>query len=386
MHQKTIQKAVHLIEGFEGIEEEAYLDQVGVATIGAGLTKYPDGTFVRLGDRCSAQVCRGYLESMIKNEYIPALSLIPGWGRLGPERQSVLLSFAWNLGSNFYGKQGFETITRVLEEGSKHPGAYRQMPAALSMYVTANGRVLEGLQKRREREGEIWLKEDDGVTVFTCHKSTFLKKAPIPSIYLSSDGRMGMEPGEFLEVVAVDEVPEDVHSWVTLKGTGEKWAIYLPHWQAQGAVPSLDEWEKVDWADFDSHVSKYITVGEILLYDMRRKPEPGSAEEEELINLAKEFDKIRDAWRGPLGISSGHRPEPFNARIGGVPGSYHTKGMALDIYPIGESVNEFYKWLSRRWSGGLGDGRNKGFVHIDTRDGGGFHPRADAKPCCIWTY
>lgn len=386
MTQQTIQKAVTLIESFEGIEQEAYLDPIGVATIGAGMTKYPDGSFVRLGDHCSDVVCRGYLEAMLRDEYIPALSSIPGWCRLGHKRQAVLLSFAWNLGPNFYGKEGFESISRVLEQGSKNPGAYAQLPGALSLYVTANGKVLEGLKKRRAEEGAIWAEEDDGVTIFTCHVSTFIKQAPIASIYLSADGRQGMEPGEFIEVVAVDEIAQNAHAWVTLKENGERWAIYLPHWQAQTAKPSLDEFEKVDWSDFASHVSKYVTVGEILQYDARRRPVSGSREEEELINIAKELDLIREAWHGPIGITSGYRPEPFNTQAGGVPGSYHIKGMALDIYPVGESIGEFYKWISRRWSGGLGDGRSLGFIHIDTRDGGGFHPRADVNPCCTWSY
>ena len=47
--------------------------------------------------------------------------------------------------------------------------------------------------------------------------------------------------------------------------------------------------------------------------------------------------------------------------------------MALDIYPVGESCAVFYKWLAKRWTGGLGDGCHKGFVHIDTRDNGEFH-------------
>ena len=150
-HPQTTRKAIQLIERFEGVEEDAYLDQVGVATIGAGMTKYPDGSFVRLGDHCSKQVCRGYLESMIENEYIPALAAIPGWTRLGPARQAVLISFAWNLGKNFYGGDGFETISNVLGDGAYDPGVYKQMPGALSLYVTANGKVLEGL--KREKEG-----------------------------------------------------------------------------------------------------------------------------------------------------------------------------------------------------------------------------------------
>jgi hypothetical protein len=40
----------------------------------------------------------------------------------------------------------------------------------------------------------------------------------------------------------------------------------------------------------------------------------------------------------------------------------------------------------QRWSGGYGDGRTRGFIHIDTRENGRFHPRPGAKPAAIWDY
>ena len=101
-------------------------------------------------------------------------------------------------------------------------------------------------------------------------------------------------------------------------------------------------------------------LSEKLSYDKRRRPVEGSKEEEELLYIAGQYSLIQEAWGGPLGITSGYRPEPINTRVGGAPGSYHSKGMALDIYPVGESCAVFYKWLARRWTGGLGDGCNKG--------------------------
>ena len=55
--------AINLIEGFEGVETQAYLDPVGIPTICAGLTRYPNGTPVRIGDVCNKEVCRRYLET-----------------------------------------------------------------------------------------------------------------------------------------------------------------------------------------------------------------------------------------------------------------------------------------------------------------------------------
>ena len=382
----TLAIAVNLIKGFEGVETEAYLDPVGVPTICSGLTRYPNGAPVRMGDVCNRAVCDRYLEDMLRSKYIPPLFSIPGWSDFGPRRQAVLISFAWNLGANFYGNTGFETISSVLDDGAKKPEAYSKMPDALSLYVKANGVELEGLKIRRRQEGELWQCEDDGVMKFKCVIPTFLKKAPIQSSFLSNDGKQGFEIGETFQAVAFEGLADEAHAWVTLAEVSERWAIYMPHWVLIEPEPSSDVEDKVDWGDFGARVAPAATVGELLSYDKRRRPVEGSKEEEELLYIAGQYSLIQEAWGGPLGITSGYRPEPINTRVGGVPGSYHSKGMALDIYPVGESCAVFYKWLARRWSGGLGDGCNKGFVHIDTRSNGEFHARAGVKPSAIWSY
>jgi GH24 family phage-related lysozyme (muramidase) len=389
MIQGTLALSMGLIEKFEGIEEHAYLDSVGNTTICAGLTRYPDGAPVRSGDVCSKPVCKAYLKGMVENEYIPRLKTIPGWDRLGQCRQSVLISFAWNMGPNFYEAKGFETISRVLRDGAKNPETYDEMPAALSLYSMANGTRLEGLVKRRAMEAEIWKGESDGVRNLDCMHDTFLKKAPLPSEWLSEVALRPFKTGETIRVVATDEIPADSHEWVVMEGSGERWAIYKPHWwvRPDHQIEEFDPQKvEIDWDNFDALVSKYLTVGEVLQNDARRKPERGSTEEKALIALGKEFDAIREAWGGPLGITSGYRPEPINRDVGGRAGSFHAKGMALDVYPVGESCAAFYKWIARRWSGGLGEGCARGFVHIDTRDNGQFSARGGLSPCCVWSY
>lgn len=382
----SLAMAVNLIKGFEGVETKAYLDAVGVPTICSGLTRYPNGAPVRMGDVCNEAVCERYLEDMLKHEYIPPLYSIPGWNGFGPRRQAVLISFAWNLGPNFYGGKGFETITSVLNEGARKPEAYSQMPDALNLYVKANGVELEGLKIRRRREGELWQCEDNGKMKFECIVPTFLKQAAIDNKFLSNDGKQGFETGEAIEVVSFEGMADNAHAWITLAELGERWAIYIPHWMLAWPKPSADVDEKVDWGDFSAMVGEHATVGELISYDKRRRPIEGSKEEEELFYIAGQYSLIQEAWGGPLGITSGYRPEPINTQVGGSPGSYHSKGMALDIYPVGESCAVFYKWLAKRWTGGLGDGCHKGFVHIDTRNNGEFQPRAGVKPSAIWSY
>ena len=79
---------------------------------------------------------------------------------------------------------------------------------------------------------------------------------------------------------------------------------------------------------FAQWLGPYATVGELISYDKRR-PIEGSKEEEELFYIAGQYSLIQEAWGGPLGIVSGHRPEPINTRVGGSPGSYHTKAWPL---------------------------------------------------------
>ena len=384
----TLALATVLIEQFEGVEKHAYTDGVGVPTICAGLTRYPDGSPVRMGDTCSEPVCRAYLQSMIEENYVPRLMAIPGWDRLGKCRKAVLLSFAWNLGPNFYGSSGFESITKALDAGARNPEEYKKIPDILNLYTRAGGVELQGLKIRRAEEGRIWAREDDGTMIYNCNISTFLQKAPINSRFLSSEGRQGIEPGESIEVVATDSIPASAYQWVTLKGNGERWTVFRPHWtvKAEGEEVEPKEDDPIDWSNFNAHVGKYLTVGEVLQWDSRRRPDNGSDVETQLLILAEQFDLLREAWGGPVGVVSGYRPEAINRDIGGVPGSYHVRGMALDVYPEGESCSMFYKWISKRWNGGLGDGCSRGFVHLDTRDGGGFAPLADGRPCCVWSY
>jgi GH24 family phage-related lysozyme (muramidase) len=386
MHPETLDIAIREIERFEGIELDAYLDPVGVPTICAGLTRYPNGSPVRMGDVCRADICRSYLRLMLQEEFGPKLATIPGWAELGPKRQAALLSFAWNLGAGFYGATGFETISRVLREGAARAEVYQEMGNALALYVKAGGQTLPGLVNRRKAEAELWNQESNGIMKFKANQQTFLKKAAIDSRYLSDQGKRSYAQGDVISVSRLEEIPADSHAWVTMDGGTERWIAFLPHWEEQRAKPNAVAPKTVNWSDFGSPVGEYITVGEVLQYDARRRPKPGSAEEKSIIAICKEFDAIRKAWDGPLGITSGYRPEPINSQVGGVPGSYHTKGMALDIYPIGESLEKFHQWLLQRWSGGYGDGRHRGFIHIDTRNNGCFNARAGVKPAAVWTY
>jgi lysozyme len=145
---------VTLIKEFEGCYLKAYPDPLtgGLPiTIGWGSTLKLDGTPFHLGDKITQQEADDLLNRQLKDDYLPSLTKIPDWDKMDEPMQGCLLSFAYNLGANFYGGSGFNTISRCLKEKR-----WNDVPAALMLYVNPGSNVTEGLKRRRKAEGDLW--------------------------------------------------------------------------------------------------------------------------------------------------------------------------------------------------------------------------------------
>lgn len=214
-------------------------------------------------------------------------------------------------------------------------------------------------------------------------QDTWLKKEPVSAIHLEDKDKLFVEKGKTFGVATSVELPMQGHVKVVLASRAGEWWIYESHWKKkQDVVVSPTN---LDWSNFNCLVTPNLTVGEILQWDKRRIPRANSTMRARLYQTALQFQQIRDAW-GPLGVTSFYRPEPINSNVGGVPGSRHTTGEAMDVYPIGRDLGGFYTWVRSRWTGGLGDGRDRGFIHLDTRNGGGFVPGGGVRPFTEWWY
>lgn len=216
-------------------------------------------------------------------------------------------------------------------------------------------------------------------------RETWLKKRPEQADVLGEHEKVRVAPGRVYAVMRWDELPANVHAKVELDHGAGTWFIYEPHWELPKATGSGVS-TPVDWADMGAKVSEYFCVGEVMQYDKRRMPTAGSGDEARILRMAQELDKVRKAWGGPLAVTSWYRPEPINQQVGGVPGSRHITGEAVDVYPVGRSLESFYQWIRVRWSGGLGDGRSRGFLHLDIRANGHFVPGAGVRPIREWNY
>jgi GH24 family phage-related lysozyme (muramidase) len=150
-----LDKAADLIAEFEGYRGQPYKCPAGVWTIGYGTTYYPDGTLVTPRDTSiSKQRAMELLENHIDNAIVPLLSSnIPTWGVMNGNQKAAIVSFAYNLGSHFYGGPNFNTITKALSKREN----FSQVPSALMLYVNPGTNFEAGLRRRRKAEGDLWM-------------------------------------------------------------------------------------------------------------------------------------------------------------------------------------------------------------------------------------
>jgi N-acetylmuramoyl-L-alanine amidase len=100
-----------------------------------------------------------------------------------------------------------------------------------------------------------------------------------------------------------------------------------------------------------------------------------------LARTLKVLDQLRSDLHVPITITSSYRDVDYNAAVGGVTGSEHTKGLAIDFVARGGTSTQWGKKLktyrgktfslpnigSFVFHGGIGIYVSRNFVHLDTR-------------------
>ncbi len=154
---------IDLIKTFEGSRLQAYPDPKTGAepiTIGWGSTRDKNGRPFKLGDRITQAEADDLLLWQVVNGYLPPQERIPGWKTLNDNQKGAILSFAYNLGANFYDADGFETLSRVLRNQEWH-----NIEPALIMYRNPGSSVEEGLLRRRLSEANVFLAGTPGIAL-----------------------------------------------------------------------------------------------------------------------------------------------------------------------------------------------------------------------------
>ena len=154
MTSQISQSGVFLIKEFEGCHLHSYPDPLTgklPITIGWGSTKDFDGSAFKMGKTITQEYANRLLLFDLENRFLPSLRKIPHWNEMNENQQGALLSFAYNLGADFYGNPNFNTITKVLRNKE-----WSKVPETLKLYRNPGTKVEKGLLRRRVAEGALW--------------------------------------------------------------------------------------------------------------------------------------------------------------------------------------------------------------------------------------
>jgi GH24 family phage-related lysozyme (muramidase) len=253
-------QAIKLIQDFEGCERldqaagliHAYPDPRTKAepwTIGWGTTVYPDGRPVGEFDTITREDADKFFVISLQKSYWDRIAeRIPFWGEMNDPMRSALCSFAYNLGSNFYGAEDFNTISACLREKR-----WQDVPDALMLYVNPGSDVEAGLRRRRAAEGKLWEEglanlpsgeEPAALQIIEAVSETFLKKEKRDSSELSPHELVPIETGRQWKIAQFLRKEGNSQQVRLAYGAGDWW-IYAPHWtvrsqkaeSAAGGVP-----------------------------------------------------------------------------------------------------------------------------------------------------
>ncbi|WP_326984339.1 lysozyme [Chryseobacterium sp. MYb264] len=142
---KTSKKGIDLILSFEGFSSKPYLDSANIPTIGYGNTYYPGGKKVTMKDAAiskerGAELFSAVLptyEKIVNNKIKVALT---------QNQFDALVSHTYNTG-------GSDTLFALI---NKKSGSEIIKDWFTSRYITAGGKVLNGLIRRRKAEAELF--------------------------------------------------------------------------------------------------------------------------------------------------------------------------------------------------------------------------------------
>jgi lysozyme len=141
-------RAIALIKGFEGFRSDAYVDPVGIVTIGYGTTAAADvGIIPKLGMHISESEAETYLMRAVAKFAASIRPLITA--PITPAQFGAFVSLAYNIGPAAFGRS---SALRKFNAGDEIGAA-----DAMLLWNKAGGRVLAGLKRRREAERGLFL-------------------------------------------------------------------------------------------------------------------------------------------------------------------------------------------------------------------------------------
>lgn len=145
--KKISNKCLDLVKEFEGCRLTAYRDEVGVWTIGYGITNSDfkiTKKIIRKGMKISKATAEKWLSKALTKKYLPLVLKYDKQYDFNQNEIDALVSFAYNIGS----------IKQLTANGTRSRAT---IASKMLQYNKAGGRVYNGLTRRRKAERALFL-------------------------------------------------------------------------------------------------------------------------------------------------------------------------------------------------------------------------------------
>ena len=211
-----------LIKNFEGCVLIAYVDAVGVWTVGYGHT----GPNVHRGLKITQSQADEILEQDVNRFELGVLNNVKV--SLNQNDFDALVSFTFNVGINAF--KG-STLLRLLNDG-----ADRSIVAAEFLrWNKGDGKVLEGLTRRRQAEKALFLQKTRHPLLahsILANRDTWLKRRPVQSSELAAEEKLFVPKGSAHEWDEISMFPGETHYKVSLSAQPAKeWWMFPAHFK-----------------------------------------------------------------------------------------------------------------------------------------------------------
>lgn len=150
--KKISNKCLDLVKEFEGCRLTAYRDEVGVWTIGYGITNSDfkiTKKIIRKGMKISKATAEKWLEESLNKKYLPLVLEYDKQYNWNQNELDALVSFCYNIGS----------IKQLTADGTRSKAV---VASKILRYNKAGGKVYRGLTRRRKAERELFLTKAAG--------------------------------------------------------------------------------------------------------------------------------------------------------------------------------------------------------------------------------
>lgn len=197
-------KCIKLVKEFEGLYLKAYRDEVGVWTIGYGITnadKAITKVTVKAGLKITEKTADNWLEKALNKKYLPKVMKYNNKYKWNQNEIDALVSFAYNIGS----------IDALTANGTRSRAT---IAAKMLKYNKAGGKVLNGLTRRRKAERKLFLTAKKKTAKKKTYAIVNTKKDPLT--IRSAANAKSKELGKIQKGIKVEVVKKGT-SWTKVK-------------------------------------------------------------------------------------------------------------------------------------------------------------------------